>query len=151
MLKSVKLKSVFLFVMMLGTFGLFAQDNQVSEAELTKFANAYIELQVQNQTAQQKMVQIIEAEGMDVQRFSAIQQASMNPEVKVEATEEELKMHQNAIEKMQKLQPELEKEASQKIIATGLTMERFEALAGLIQNDKTLQQRVEAILMKSQE
>lgn|SRR5690554_887629 len=151
MLKSVKLKSVFLFVTMLGTFGLFAQDNQVSEAELTKFANAYIELQVQNQTAQQKMVQIIEAEGIEVQRFSAIQQASMNPELKVEATDEEIKMHQSAIEKIQKLQPELEKEASQRIIATGLTMERFEALAGLIQNDKSLQQRVEAILMKSQE
>ena len=57
----------------------------------------------------------------------------------------------NIIEKIQKLQPELEKEASQRIIATGLTMERFEALAGLIQNDKSLQQRVEAILMKSQE
>ena len=151
MLKSVKFKSVFLFVTMLGTFGLFAQDNQVSEAELTKFANAYIELQVQNQTAQQKMVQIIEAEGIDVQRFSAIQQASMNPELKVEATDEEIKMHQSAIEKIQKLQPELEKEASQRIIATGLTMERFEALAGLIQKDKSLQQRVEAILMKSQE
>ena len=135
----------------LGTFGLFAQDNQVSEAELTKFANAYIELQVQNQTAQQKMVQIIEAEGIDVQRFSAIQQASMNPELKVEATDEEIKMHQSTIEKIQKLQPELEKEPSQRIIATGLTMERFEALAGLIQNDKSLQQRVEAILMKSQE
>ena len=151
MLKSVKLKSVFLFVTMLGTFGLFAQQNQVSEAELTKFANAYLEMQVQNQEAQQQMVQIIEDEGMDVERFSAIQQASIDPNQNVEATEAEQKMHSSVIAKFQKLQPELEQEATQRIIATGLTMERFEALASVIQNDQALQQRLQAILMKTQE
>lgn len=150
MFKSVKIKSVFLFVAMMGTFGLFAQEAEVSDAELTQFANAYQEMQVQNQEAQLEMVKIIEAEGMDVQRFSTIQQASMDPNQKVEATDAEMKMHDNAIAKMQKMQPELEKKATEKIVATGMTMERFEALAAVIQKDQGLQQRLQAILMKSQ-
>lgn len=150
MFKSVKLKSVFLFVAMMGTFGLFAQENEVSDVELTKFANAYQEMQVQNQEAQQEMVKIIEAEGMDVQRFSTIQQASMDPNQEVEATAEEMKMHDKAIAKMQEMQPELEKKATEKIVATGLTMERFEALAAVIQKDQALQQRLQTILMKNQ-
>lgn len=150
MLKSVKLKSVFLFVAMNGTFGLYAQQNEVSDAELTKFANAYQEMQIQNQEIQQEMVKIIEDEGMDVERFSVIQQSSMDPNKEVEATDAEMKMHQNAVSKMQKLQPEMEKKASEKIAATGLTMERFEALATVIQNDQALQQRLQTILMKNQ-
>ncbi|WP_026450956.1 DUF4168 domain-containing protein [Aequorivita capsosiphonis] len=153
MFKSVKVKSLFLFVAMMGTFGLFAQvaqETEVSDAELTQFANAYKEMQVQNQEAQQEMVKIIEAEGMDVQRFSTIQQASMDPNQEVEATDAEMKMHDNAIAKMQQMQPELEKKASEKIVATGLTMERFEAIAAVIQKDQGLQQRLQAILMKNQ-
>ena len=150
MLKSVKVKSLFLFVAMIGSLGLFAQNNEVSEEELTKFANAYQEMQVQNQEAQQLMVNIIEAEGMDVDRFSTIQQASMENNQNVEATEAEVKMHQNAMVKIQEIQPELEKKATEKIVATGLTMERFEALAAVIQNDHGLQQRLQAILMKNQ-
>lgn len=149
MFKSVKLKIVFLFVAMIGSFALFAQENEVSDAELTKFANAYQEMQVQNQEVQKVMVKIIEDEGMDVQRFSAIQQASMDPNQKVEATESEMRMHDNAIAKMQKMQPEIEKKVTQKIVATGLTMERFEALAMVIQNDQGLQQRLQTILMKN--
>lgn len=148
MFKSVKIKSVFLFVAMMGTFSLFAQENKISDAELTQFANAYQEMQVQNQEAQNEMVKIIEAEGMDVQRFSAIQQASMDSNQDVDVSEAEIKMHENAIAKMQKMQPELEKQAMEKIVATGLTMERFEALAAVIQKDQGLQQRLQTILMK---
>lgn len=150
MLKSVKLRSVFLFVAMMGTFGIYAQEQEVSDTELTQFANAYQEMQVQNQEAQQEMVKIIEAEGMDVQRFSAIQQASMDPNQDIEVTDSEKKMHENAISKMKEMQPEIEKKATEKIIATGLTMERFEAIAAVIQKDQGLQQRLQSILMKTQ-
>lgn len=150
MLKSVKLKNVFLFVAMIGTLGLFAQEKEISDTELTQFASAYQEMQIQNQEIQQKIVKMIEDEGMDVQRFSAIQQASMDPNQEVEATDSEIKMHQNVIVKIQKMQPQFEKEASDKIVATGLTMERFETLATVIQKDQALQQRLQTILMKNQ-
>lgn len=150
MLKSIKLKNVFLFVAMMGTFGLFAQENQISDAELTKFANAYQEMQVQNQEIQQEMVKIIEEEGMEVNRFSTIQQASMDPNTKVDATEAEIKKHGNVVAKMKEMQPVMEKKATEKITATGLTMDRFEALAAIIQKDQALQQRLQTILMKNQ-
>ena len=63
----------------------------ISTAELTKFADAFQEVQVENQAAQQEMMGIIKTEGLDVQRFTEIQKAQMNPETEVEATDEELK------------------------------------------------------------
>lgn len=149
MLKSVKIKSLFLFIALMGTIALSAQQKNVTDAELTTFAKAYQDLQVQNQKAQEEMVKIVQAEGMDVERFSAIQKASMDPNVKADATDAEMKMHDNAMAKIKKIQPELEKEATEKITAAGMTMESFEALAAVIQKDQSLQQRLQTILMNS--
>src|SRR5690554_5191345 len=95
MFKSVKLKSLFLFVTILGSVGLFAQEAEVSDAELTQFANAYESVQIQNQEAQQKMIAIIQEEGLALDRFGEIQEATMNPNVETDATPEEMKKHAN--------------------------------------------------------
>ena len=146
MFKSVKLRSLFLFVTMLGSVGLFAQDASVSDAELTKFANAYQSVQIQNQEAQQKMIAIIQAEGMELERFGAIQEATMDPNAKSDATPAEMKQHANVTSKIQKMQPGLEKEATKGIEAAGLTMERYQALATVIQQDQNLLQRLQSIM-----
>lgn len=150
MFKSLKIKSLFLFVAVLVSAGLFAQENEVSDSELNKFADAYINVQMQNQEAQQKMMAIIQEEGLKVERFSEIDQAAMDPNTQSDATEAELKMHSNATAKIQKMQPELEKKAIEGIESKGLTFERFQELAAVIQKDQGLQQRLQNILMKSQ-
>ena len=64
-----------------------AQAN-ITTAELSKFADAFQEVQVENQAAQQKMMGIIKDEGLDVQRFTEIQKAQMNPEAEEKGREE---------------------------------------------------------------
>src|SRR5690606_7755555 len=61
----------------------------ISDEELQKFVDAFQEIQVENQKIQQKMIAEIQEEGMEVQRFSEIQQAQQNPNQEVEMTAEE--------------------------------------------------------------
>lgn len=150
MLKLLKIKSLLLFVAVLGSVGLFAQENQITDTELNKFADAYMNMQMQNQEAQQEMIAIIQAEGLKLERFSAIEEAAMDPNKESDATPAELKMHANATDKMKKMQPALEKKAIEGIESKGLTFERFQELATVIQQDQSLQQRLQDILMKSQ-
>ena len=122
----------------------------VSVAELNKFADAFQQVQVENQAAQEKMMGIIKNEGLDVERFTEIQKAQMNPEAKVEATDKELKMHAAVVTELQKMQPELESKMQEIIADHGLTLDRYKAVAMALQQDKSLQQKFQGILMKKQ-
>ncbi len=106
---------------------------------------------MQNQEAQMEMMTIIEAEGLEVQRFSEIQETSMDPSQKSDATAEEMKKHGSAIAKIEQLQPELERKAVAQIESSGISIERFESLASVIQQDQGLQQRLQTILMERQQ
>lgn len=150
MFKSVKIKSLFLFVAILGSFSLSAQESDVSDTELSQFADAYVKVQMQNQVAQQEMMAIIEDKGLEVERFGAIQEAAMDPEKKSDATADEMKKHASAISKMEKLQPELEKKAINEIESTGISIDRYKTLASAIQKERSLQERLQAILVKRQ-
>lgn len=151
MLKSLKIKSLFLFMAVLGTFSLSAQEQEISDSELGQFADAYVKVQTQNQVAQQQMMTIIEDEGLKVERFSAIQEAEMDPAKTSDATDEEKKMHASAMAKIEEMQPALEKKAVEDIESTGITMERYQMLASAIQNEKSLQERLQSILVERQQ
>ncbi|WP_208889553.1 hypothetical protein [Polaribacter sejongensis] len=49
------------------------------------------------------------------------------------------------------MQPELEKNAIASIESTGISIKKFEALAAKIQEDTSLQQRLQTIMEKRQE
>lgn len=147
MFKSVKLRSLFFsLTLLLGSVTLFAQD--ISDTQLAQFADAYINVQMQNQEAQQEMVAIIEKEGLEVERFSQIQEASMNPNQQSDATPDEMKKHASAMAKLDEMQPELEKKAIEGIEATGISLEQYQSIASAVQQDQELQQKLQAILME---
>lgn len=147
MFKSVKNRTFFFsLAFLMGTFTFFAQD--ISDTQLAQFADAYINIQMQNQEAQQEMIAIIEKEGLDVERFSAIQEASMNPSQESNASAEEMKKHEKAIKKLDELQPKFEQKAIDGIEASGITMEQYQSIAAAIQQDQDLQQKLQTILME---
>ncbi len=151
MFKSIKLKGLFFFVAILGSFAFTnAQENKISDAELNKWANAYQKVQMQNQEAQQQMMMMIQDEGMELQRFNEIQQASMNPNQKGNATEAEIKKHKSITDKIEKMRPELERKATEAIESTGMSIERYQEIAAVIQQDQDLQQRLQQIMMQQQ-
>ncbi|MBA6152488.1 DUF4168 domain-containing protein [Gelidibacter maritimus] len=150
MFKSVKVKSLFLFAALIGSLTLSAQEQNVSDSDLNQFADAYIKVQMQNQVAQQEMMTIIENEGLAVERFSAIQEAAIDPNKESDATAEEMKKHASAMSKMEKLQPELEQKAVDEIESAGISIDRYKSLATAIQKERSLQERLQAILMERQ-
>lgn len=149
MFRSLKIKSLFLFMTILGTATVSAQED-VSDKELGQFADAYVKVQMQNQEAQQQMMTVIEEEGLKVERFSEIQEAEMDPNKTSDASAEEKKMHASAMAKIEEMQPELEKKAVEGIESTGITIERYQSLAAVIQNEKSLQQRLQTIMVERQ-
>ncbi|WP_121665784.1 DUF4168 domain-containing protein [Mesonia aquimarina] len=125
-----------------------AAETDVSDKDLKMFADAYQSVQMANQQAQQKMMKMIQDKGMDVQRFQEIQQASANPNQESDATAEEMKKHQELVGEFQKMQPQLQKDMEKAVVATGLSMERYQAVASAIQNNQALQQKLQKIMME---
>lgn len=149
MFKLVKIRIFFLsLVALFGTLTLVAQNQDISDTQLAQFADAYMTVQTQNQEAQQEMIAVIEKEGLEVERFSEIQEASLNPNQESDATPEEMKKHAKAIEKIDAMQPEFEKKAIEGIEKSGISMEEYQNIASAVQQDQKLQQKLQTILME---
>ncbi len=118
----------------------------ISDEELQKFANAFQEVQVENQKIQKDMIAKIEEEGMEVQRFSEIQQAQQNPNQEVEMTAEEEKEIENLMPKLQTIQQESQTVMQEKIKSAGLTMNRYQEIAQMIQQSPELQQKLQSMM-----
>lgn len=161
MIKARKIATLFVFLFIGTSASMMAQVNSqmsqqetkatdVSDKELNMFADAYQSVQMANQEAQQKMMKMIQDKGMDVQRFQEIQQASANPNQESDATAEEMKKHQELVGEFQKMQPQLQKEMENAVVSSGLSMERYQAVASALQNDQALQQKLQKIMMEQQ-
>jgi hypothetical protein len=132
-------------------FSATAQTSEnVSDADLEKFAQAYQSVQQSNQQIQQKMVAAIEDEGISADRFNAIYEAKMNPEKEVDATDDEMEKQEAAMAKVEAMQQSFQKEMEDKIKEKGFTMQQFQDLATKIQNSPELRQKMQAIMMKGQ-
>lgn len=136
-----------LTIMLLPLAAVYAQDD-ISDEELNKFADAVMAVQINNQQAQQQMIAIIQKEGLEIDRFVELQEAAENPEIDSKATKKEMEQFNTLIEKIDKIQPELEQRAEEGIKTAGLSTDRFQELAAIVQQDETLQQRFQTLIMK---
>lgn len=159
MLKSKKIASFLFFFAVVGSAAVFAQTPQqlpqqqqqqekveVSDEELSKFANAYQGITVVNQEAQQKMVKAVEDGGFDVQRFNEIHQATLDPNQEVEVSSEEEAKHKEVVDEIEGMQEGFQKDMEDIIKKEGLSVERYEELAMALQTDQELQQRLQQIM-----
>lgn len=123
--------------------GLFAQDETktVSDEDLETFVVIYKEVQTENQKIQQKMVGTIQEEGMDINRYNEINQASANPEAEVEATDEEMAAFEKVSKKVNKIQKEFQQEVKEMIESEGMTLEEYQEVYATLQKDKALQEK----------
>lgn len=119
---------------------------EVSDAELNKFAQVFQGMQVANQGIQQKMMAVIEAEEMDVATFNEIHKAKLE-NTEVDAAPEDIKKHEKAVEKIEVMQVDFQKEMESLIKDSGLSIERYQEIATAMQVDQELQQRLQKILM----
>lgn len=157
MFRSKKLAGFLLTLTILGSTAVFAQIQQlpqqqqqekveVSDTELNQFAKAFQGISIIGQESQQEMVQVVQEEGMEVERFSELHQATLNPQVEVEATTEEKEQHKKIVSKLEVMQESMQKKMEKTITDAGLSLERYEQIAMGLQADRELQQRLKAVL-----
>ncbi|MEX2379404.1 MAG: DUF4168 domain-containing protein [Vicingaceae bacterium] len=118
----------------------------ISDEELQKFVDAFQEVQAENQKIQQKMIAEIQEEGMDVQRFSQIQQAQQNPDQEVDMTAEEEEAIGNLMPELQSIQQESQVVMQKKIEDAGLSMTRYQEIAQMVQQSPELQQKLQSMM-----
>jgi hypothetical protein len=139
-------KTIALLITVIFSSLTFAQQQNITDDELSKFADAYQQVRMINQSSQQKMMKAVTDEDLTVQRFNLINQAELNPDKEVEATEEELESYQVAIEAVETIQENVQAQLQTKIKETGLTLERFQQIANQLKSDKELQQRLSNLM-----
>jgi hypothetical protein len=119
--------------------------SRVSDKELKAFATVYPRVQSESQKAQQQMAAVIEKDGMELNRFNEIATAELQNK-KSDATKEEKKTYDKITKELDAMQPEIQKNIESVITSSGLSVERFQAIAFAIQNDKDLQSRFQKIM-----
>ncbi len=124
------------------------QPEDVSEEELQQVASAIMKMQVFNQQIQQKMIDAVELKGLNAQRYTEIQQSQHNPDQDINATAEEMTNFEAANEELMKIQMEAQQQMEGIIAEEGLSMERYEGIAMLIQQNPEMQQKFQQIMQQ---
>ncbi|CAL67176.1 DUF4168 domain-containing protein [Christiangramia forsetii] len=150
-----KFFSSLLFVVAVGTASVTAQSTtmpqqqekiEVSDAELTQFADVFQKMRMMNQEAQKEMMTVVQEKNFELQRFNEIHQANMDPNKEVETTDAEDKKYKAVVSQLEEMQPELQKKMQEVISESDLSMERYQQLAMALQSDASLQQRLQEIM-----
>ena len=155
-MKLTKLFSSLLFVSIMGVSSVMAQTPaapqpqqqkiEVSDSELTKFAQVFQQIRVVNQQAQQEMIQVVQEEDFELKRFNEIHQAQMNPQKEIEMTEKEEEKYELVVAELQNIQPKFQEKIENVISESELSMERYQQLAMALRSDAELQQRLQAMM-----
>lgn len=128
----------------LSTTGLYAQAEPkatVSDEELQMFASAMKEIQLVNEKAQTKMIEAVEGADLSVERFNEIQQQQADPEAKVAA--EDMEKFQASSQAISEIQLKAQQKMQEKIVAQGLSIERYQEIANIVQSDPKLQEKMQ--------
>lgn len=147
----------FILFFTVGTTSIYAQEfdptelleqrniQPISDGELKTFASVYQKLAQINQEGQQKMVSIIEQNGMDLERYNEIQMAAMQNE-DPNINEKEEKQVSKISEEFTKVQPEIQAELESKVTEVGLTIERVNDIILAVQEDKALREKLQLLM-----
>lgn len=121
---------------------------KVSDEDLEKFVEVYQEVQVENQKLQQGLAEMVEEEGMDVQRFQEIQAMQANPNADVDASESELATHKSIMGNIEKAQTEFQEKVSDMVEDAGMTMEKYQEVFAELQSNEELQQKFSELMQQ---
>jgi hypothetical protein len=156
MLLSKKMYGLF-FIFLMGVSVVFAQvpqqmpqqqTTEVSDDEMEQFALAFVEIQNIEQKIQPEMVQIVEDEGIEVQRFNEIMNAQQDPNQEVDASEDELIKFASANREIEEIQTRAQREMMEKIAESGLSVDRYQEIMVAVRNDPALQQKLQSSMQE---
>lgn len=146
-MKGILKRSLFLVVCLISS-SLFAQagGTKVSEAEFTSFVSVIKELQKSGTGMQNELMQIVRAEGLTPERFNEIQYNMDSPLNEVKATNEELAAYKKIATEVDRLKAEQHNKLLLYLKEYGLTLKRYQEIAGQVQEDQELNERLISII-----
>lgn len=120
----------------------------VSESDLERFAVAIQQIQAIEQQAQAQMIEVIESQGLTIERFNEIAQSQQDPSMQgqVDVSGEEAEIFDQAVERISGIRQEAEMEMESAVQQEGLDVEEFNLISQAVQQDPSLQQRVMEML-----
>jgi len=139
------LKKVTGLIMMFLVFSgsTFAQtSDKITDKEMTQFVSVMKQMQAINQESQQEMITEINNAGLEVQRFNDLYRAQQTPGQETDATEEEMKNFETAMKEIDKVQQKSQKKIDAEVEKSGLTLERYDEINLIVQNDPEMQQKI---------
>lgn len=122
-----------------------------SKNDLEKFVDVYLKANEVQQGNEAVMIQSIEEEDLDVNRFNEILTAQQNQQksTEIEASAEEMAAFNKAAEKIMKIQQEAQVEIEQ-LIEEEIGSEKYQQIVMAYQQRPDLQQKVNQLLEEKQ-
>lgn len=139
-------------------FGAMAQQNPVplqqqevktdfDDADLEKFANAAGKVVVIQQETEQKMIQAIENENLDINKFNEIMTAQQNQQTEeLDASPEDLQKFDKAAAQLIKIQTDVQGEMIEAIQEEGLEPQKYEQILLAYQSDQNIKAKIDALI-----
>jgi PBP1b-binding outer membrane lipoprotein LpoB len=118
-----------------------ASDVTVSDEELQKFVAMSQEMQAMSMDVQQDMIEAVESQGLDLQRFADMDKMDRNPKKELEGTPKEIEQYRAASQRVNEIQTEAQQMMREKLNEEGFTEQRLQQINMALQKDPNLQQR----------
>jgi hypothetical protein len=123
-------------------------DTGIAPLELQQYVQALKQIQAIEMQTQQKMGQVIQGEGLSVERFIEIDRAAStgNAPTTSPISEKEQQQYNSAVTKIQKVWQESQPKKERAIAGQGLNPRRFSQINAQVQRDQVLQQKVKQMM-----
>jgi hypothetical protein len=117
-------------------------DKKLTEADLNKLASILGKLQKLNIESQNKMMSMVQAKGMEVQKFMQLQQSLQTPEGAKSVSEADKAKFQEITNELGKVQVEMRKKMEGTLKQENITMAEYQEMMIAIQMDPAAQQKL---------
>lgn len=115
---------------------------KLTETDLNKLATILGKLQKLNLESQNKMMSVVQAKGMEIQKFMQLQQALQTPEAAKNVSAADKSQFQEITNELGKVQVEMRKKMEATLKSENLTLAEYQEMMVAIQMDPAAQQKL---------
>ncbi|MFC6102353.1 DUF4168 domain-containing protein [Olivibacter domesticus] len=116
--------------------------------ELQSFIKANQKVVELQKVSEEKMVKVIQEEGLTVERFNQLAASQQNPDKKVQAEPKEMETFNAAAQKITGIGKEADTQMQQSIKQEGIDVETYQQIILAYQKSPKVKQQLEALLPK---
>ena len=129
-----------------------ATQTQISQERLEQFVAASQKINEIQQGMQEEMVQAIEGEGLDINKFNQMASQHRDPAAAsdIEFSDADKTAFQNAMQKVQTMQMTMQQEMEQAIQEKNLKMNEYQEIMQAYQQSPELQQQVNEMMQQKE-